>query len=288
MEDELKEKYISNSPEPLSIEGTKEILFQMQKCVCKIYNGEKGAGTGFFTKIPYKSNLLPTLITANHVINEKDKNKNIIIALNDDKEKKLLKIDNKRKMYTNEKLDVTIIEIKEIDEISNYLELDDDIINNINLEREKISNLLKNIYSIKSIYSISYPKGKNASVSYSQSPQLLEKKLNHKCCTLDGSSGAPILLIENQKVIGIHLSASNKNFNIGILIIYSIIEFQQIENNLFNNNSNHNIKVDYNKYNNNRTSRFYNPNIQILKNKPIIIRNIMKKQKMNNNIFIKN
>ena len=65
------------------------------------------------------------MITANHVINEKDKNKVITIELNDDKEKKLLKIDNKRKMYTNEELDATIIEIKEIDEINNYLELDD-------------------------------------------------------------------------------------------------------------------------------------------------------------------
>ena len=145
MEDEQKEKYISTSPEPLSIEGTKTILKQMKKCVCKIYNGEKGAGTGFFIKIPYKSNLLPTLITAYHVINEKDKNKHIIIALNDDKEKKLLKIDDERKMYTNEKLDVTIIEIKEIDEISNYLELDDDTKNSIKLENEKISNLLNNI-----------------------------------------------------------------------------------------------------------------------------------------------
>ena len=171
------------------------------------------------------------MITANHVINEKDKNKVITIELNDDKEKKLLKIDNKRKMYTNEELDATIIEIKEIDEINNYLELDDDIINNINLEREKISNLLKNIYSIKSIYSISYPKGKNVVVSYAQSPNFLEKNLQHKCSTLVGSSGAPILLIENQKVIGMHISASKKKFNIGILIIYLIIEFQQMKNN---------------------------------------------------------
>jgi len=232
MEDEQKEKNISTSPEPLFIEGREKILDQMQKCVCKIYNGENGAGTGFFTKIPYKSNLLPVLITAYHILNEKDKNKCIIIALNDDKEKKLLNIDNKRKIYTNEILDVTIIEIKDIDEINNYLELDDDIINNIKNENEEILNHLKNIYSNKSIYCISYPKGKNVAVSYDQSPQFLEKKLQHKCNTLDGSSGAPILLIENQKVIGIHLSASKENFNIGILIIYLIFEFQHIENNI--------------------------------------------------------
>ena len=43
------------------------ILNQMNNCVCRIYN--KGEGTGFFTKIPFKSKLLPVLITNNHIIN---------------------------------------------------------------------------------------------------------------------------------------------------------------------------------------------------------------------------
>ena len=121
MENGQEEKYIPTSPEPLSIEATKNILEQMQKCVCKIYNGEKGTGTGFFTKIPYKSDLLSVLITARHVINENDINKDISITLNDDKNTKLLKIDNERKMYASEKLDVTIIEIKEKDEINKMM-----------------------------------------------------------------------------------------------------------------------------------------------------------------------
>ena len=220
MENYQNEKYIPTSPEPLSIEATKNILEQMQKCVCKIYNGEKGAGTGFFTKIPYKSDLLSVLITARHVINENDINKDITITLNDDKDKKLLKINNERRMYTSKILDVTIIEIKEKDEINNYLELDDEIKNNIKADNE---NLLKNIYSNKSIYSISYPNGKKVVVSYAQSPQFNEinnkNSLQHKCSTLKGSSGAPILLIENQKVIGIHLSAGLQNLNIGSFII---------------------------------------------------------------------
>ena len=97
-----------------------------------------------------------------------------------------------------------------------------------------------NIYSNKSIYSINYPNGKNVVVSYAQSPKFNEiynNILQHKCSTLSGSSGAPILLIESQKVIGIHLSAGIQNLNIGSLIIYSIIEFQQIENNIFNNDN---------------------------------------------------
>ena len=59
MEDKIiiKEIFISKSLEPISIEQTKNILYQMEKCVCKIFN--KGIkGTGFFSKIPYQSNLL--------------------------------------------------------------------------------------------------------------------------------------------------------------------------------------------------------------------------------------
>ena len=275
MENGQKEKYISTSPEPISIEGTKKILEQMQNSVCKIYNGEKGTGTGFFIKIPYKSNLLSFLITAWHIINEGDINKNIVITLNDDKDKKLLKIDNERIMYTNEKLDVTFIEIKEKDNINNYLELDDEIKNSINSNNE---NFLKNIYSNKSIYSINYPNGKKVVVSYAQSPQFNENNLLHKCSTLNGSSGAPILLIENQKVIEIHLSASHQNLNIASLIIYSISEFQQNEYNIFNNNNLTAKLIDQ-----------YN-NIRII-NKNISLENAispMSNNNMNNNFNINN
>ena len=53
MEDNKKEKEIKTSPEPVSLKGTEKILDQMNNCVCRIFNN--GKGTGFFTKIPYKS-----------------------------------------------------------------------------------------------------------------------------------------------------------------------------------------------------------------------------------------
>ena len=56
MEDSTKEKYIVTSPEPVSFEGTGNILYQMNNCLCRIYNN--GECTGFFTKIPYKNKLL--------------------------------------------------------------------------------------------------------------------------------------------------------------------------------------------------------------------------------------
>ena len=60
MESCIKEKYIVSSPEPVSLIGTEKILNQMNNCVCRIYNNSEG--TGFFTKIPYNSKLLPVLI----------------------------------------------------------------------------------------------------------------------------------------------------------------------------------------------------------------------------------
>ena len=77
--------------------------------ICRIND----KGTGFFTKIPYKSKLLPVLITTNNVINLEDiiNEKNISLYFNNDKIIKTIKLDKNRLIYTNEKLDTTIIEI---------------------------------------------------------------------------------------------------------------------------------------------------------------------------------
>ena len=77
--------------------------------ICRIND----KGTGFFVKIPYKSILLTVLITTNQVINTDgiQNKRNISIRLNNDKKIKTIKLDNNRLKYTNEKLDITIIEI---------------------------------------------------------------------------------------------------------------------------------------------------------------------------------
>ena len=97
---------------------------------------DDGQGTGFFTKIPINDNkneLLPVVITNNHVINnELINNKNIKIILNIKGKDKFqnFEMNNDRCFYTNEDLDTTIIQLKESDEINNFLELDENIINN--------------------------------------------------------------------------------------------------------------------------------------------------------------
>ena len=69
MVDNRKEKYITKSIEPISLKQTEKILDQMNSnSICRINN----KGNGFFVKIPYKSILLPVLITTNQVINTDD------------------------------------------------------------------------------------------------------------------------------------------------------------------------------------------------------------------------
>ena len=167
MEAIKKEKYIVSSPEPLSLKGNEEITNQMYNSVCRIYNN--GNGTGFFTKIPYKSKLLPVLITNNHVINQDDilNNKIILLYINNDKITKTLKLNRNRLIYTNEKLDVTIIEIKEKDSLNNkYLELDDEILNYFKYNKNQEPCYLNEIYISKSIYLINYPEDKDVVVSF--------------------------------------------------------------------------------------------------------------------------
>ena len=231
MEENKKEKYINISPEPVSLEGTKNILNQMNKCVCIIYNDCEG--TGFFTKIPFNNKLLPVLISNYHILNENDikNNKKILINLN--KEIRSIEIDEKRKRFTNEKLDITIVEIKEEDNIKEYIELDDNIMDYFKFNKKENPNYINKIYCNKSIYILNYQEGNDIVASYGQPPKLNDMEINHKCSTKEGSSGAPILLIKNQKLIGVHYGSSNiYELNKGTLIIYAIIEFQKIKNNL--------------------------------------------------------
>ena len=68
-----------------------------------------------------------------------------------DKFEKILKLNNKRKIYINESKDITIIEIKKEDNynLNNFLDIDYDIFENVNLNDK-----------FKSIYIIHFPFGK--------------------------------------------------------------------------------------------------------------------------------
>ena len=186
--------------------------------------------------------MLPVFITNNHILGKEllyKKDAKIKIDIKEEIEIKEIKLNNRMK-YTNEEYDTTIIEIKEEDNIKNYLKLDEiiinDIINNINKNKEYIN---------KTIYIIQYPENE-LSVSYGILEQIYEDKkynFNHKCSTRGGSSGSPILNINN-KLIGIHKKGykyMQSNNNEGAFLNYPIKEFLKL------NYKDNNIKISNDK-----------------------------------------
>ena len=230
----------------VSYECTKKITEQMEKYICKIKVGQDQA-TGFFCKIPFpdKENMLPVFMTNNHVINENilnNKDEKISIDIYEELNTKYLNL-NDRIKYTNEEYDTTIIEIKETDDIKNFLELDEKIIDDI------INNKNKNDkFKDETIYIIQYPEGK-LSVSYGVLEKISEfQKYNfiHKCSTKGGSSGSPILNLNNNKIIAIHKEGGKQNFNMGTFLNFPIKEFITQKYSLKQSNNNNISKLDNN------------------------------------------
>ena len=196
----------------------KMINNETKKCICKIYikiqtkQGIKAkTGSGFFCNIPSKN--LKVLITNNHVLDEEYIYKKENISIEVDKIKYEINLKNNRYKYTNEELDFTIIEILLEDNIKNYLEIDEFI-------------ELKD-YEEEQIFCLQFPKG--GKLSYSNGRIMkkedeINKYLKYSLGTKSGSSGSPLMLTDNLKVIGIHKGRSKKDESIciGIPIKYII------------------------------------------------------------------
>ena len=213
----IKEKKLTDYPNPVFINQNEEILRQMKNSICKICNKDGSKGTGFFCKISLSDKeYINAFITNNHVINEKylENEKEITIKINKGKNIIVDKIQysNDTFKYTNKEYDITIIEINKNDNYQ-FLELDENILDDY---KGYIGN---------SIYILHYPNNFDeikAAVSFGILKSNFEdKKYNfkHFCCTEFGSSGAPILHLENNKIIGIHKEADkNKQYNIGAFL----------------------------------------------------------------------
>ena len=257
----IKGKEYSGEVYPLSMDQNKKILSQLATKICKIHMTNEKKATGFLCRIPVKCGLLPVLMTCNHVLSQNDliTNKSIIISFSDDKIQKI-ELDKFRIVFTDEKLDVSIIEIKpEIDGIYYFLDIDNYIFDN------NYNQLCKK----RPAYILQYPKGLQPSFSIGIIKEILDININHTCNTDFGSSGSPILILSNNKVIGIHKLRTKFKFNQGTFLKFVIEQFNKANlvstnivkpnlsnkilskscNNTLNNNKN-NIKR-INSYNNN-------------------------------------
>ena len=234
---ENKEVEIKGAVKPISLKQTSIILNQMQTCVCRIHNGAK-KGTGFFLKIPYQKNDLPVLITNNHVLGEEKIAEGQLITLSlqslNDKETTInIEIDNGRKRYTNEILDVTIIELNDNDNIKHFLTLDKKVINIISSENKDRTEYFNNIYKSISLYILKYVEN-NILASFGLLQQIFQNSIYHKCSTVYGSSGSPIILLDTNEVIGVHFGPAKHtpNTNEGTFLVEPIRQFQRMTDNI--------------------------------------------------------
>ena len=217
---------LPNYPLPVSLEKTNIIIQQMNNCICLVKNKSR-YGTGFFCNIPYKGKQLNCLITANNIINPKILKEEKLVQIELNGILKEIIINDNRKIYSNERYDITIIEINPyIDQINDFLSLD------YNLFKEESDNfyIKESIYLLQNSNRIENLKVKE--VSYGILKNLNENRILHLCSTGMISSGSPILNLKNNKVIGIHLG-SNKypKCNFGTYLKYPINDFQN-DNNL--------------------------------------------------------
>ena len=95
--------------------------------------------------------------------------------------------------------------------------------------------------------------------------KIQNNKIYHLCNTKDGSSGSLIILLDNFKLIGIHLGYNKSfGFNKGILLKNALIGLNKTNNNLIDKN-NKNTKINPNKYEN--LNKNINSNINKNENK---------------------
>ena len=168
----------------------------MKNSVFKIHRKDGLIGTGFFCVIPYKNKTMNVLITNNHIIDEAYILRNNIILISINNDEKHLELNLKgRKIYTNKEFDTTIIQINEMDNINHFLEIDEEMLNGYDY-----------IYSRRSMYMLHYLYGEEVMVSYGLVRENEDQNIYYYCFSESGSSGSPLLAINNHKVIGIHLS----------------------------------------------------------------------------------
>ena len=206
-----KEGMLKGQGNPVSKNEVDE-LFKMEKSMCRIKYEKiedkkikKGIASGFFCEIdefPIKYGLF----TNYHVLNENDIKKGNIINIEILNEKsylkKKIKIDEKRRVYTDKDLDYTCIEIFQSDGLKDYFKIDPILFNN------------KKYLEDSDIFILQYPEGNELCFSYGKVLSLKNNNIIHNASTKEGSSGSPIIRrSEDNYIIGLHYGGFKEKKN---------------------------------------------------------------------------
>jgi len=200
---------------------------------------DSGRATGFFLKIKIKDRELNSLITNYHVISQYDVNsKKKIYIYYDSKEKEITRqiTLNSRERFIrcfSDPKDITVIEIKNYDYIPDYKFLTPD-------SDYKIGYNGYNIYYKEKFFLAGYPSVDNIhdGERHISSGRIIEIYNNniefeHTLDTRQGSSGSPICLLKNGKVIGVNKAHrlnspyGNLSINVGTFIGVIIDELEK-------------------------------------------------------------
>ena len=211
----------------LELAGLSTPIWLAKKSLCKIITEERCRASGFCCLIPLKNKdiKIPVLIANGHLLNEHNLTiGNKILLEYDSYNEYSLIIDKNTKMYTSLKYDITIIEMKSYNDISNqlvFMDIDEDIFKDEDF-------LMKNFHKAKA-YILQYAKPKDYDNKYNKEGGYIIKKnieeftknkeyaieegnitikdevnIIHNIPTSIGASGGPIISYNKFKVIGYH------------------------------------------------------------------------------------
>ena len=210
----------------LELAGLSTPIWLAKKSLCKIYINDNIRASGFCCLIPLinKKTKIPVLIGNNHLLREENLTigKKILLEYNENK-KYILIIDKNTRIYSSQEYDITIIEMKNYNDISNqliFMDIDEDIFNDENF-------IVKNFYKAKA-YILQYAKPtygneydkkggyilkknieeftKDKEYSIKEGDIIIkdEKNIMHNIPTSPGAGGGPIISHNKFKVIGCH------------------------------------------------------------------------------------
>ena len=116
-----KEAIFPGKPIYINDQQLKVITHQKDHSICKIMKNDQVVGTGFLCAIQGELKTRKTLITAYHVLGEEDLKigNEIKLSFKDNAKLKIIKIDDKRRIYASRAYDTTIIEITDDDNFKN-------------------------------------------------------------------------------------------------------------------------------------------------------------------------
>ena len=237
------ENFVNEKKNVWSHEKLNKYCSKAENCICYI-DKKNSHGTGFFCKIDLSDlNLkLKCLITNNHVLNKDyiEKENQIKLLIKNKSEEKIIKLKHKnRRKFFNAIIDYACIELLEEDNINDFFIVD---------QRIYDKNYRNEIFEKETIVISGFPGNSNLitddGIIYSIDK---EGEFIHTANTNPGSSGAPVILISNIFLIGIHTGFCKiKKKNIGIFFkrIIDNIKNQFVQN-IVQNQAIINHKIGY-------------------------------------------